>query len=140
MDDVPYRKETLHAAFLRSSYAHARIISIDISKALKLNGVEGILTGQDVKKWSEPFIVGVKQPMEHWSLAIDKVRYVGEPIAIIIASDRYLAEDALELITVEYEELKPVMDISSAIKKDAPILHDKVKSNIERSNLLKLYT
>ena len=89
-----------------------------------------MISGTDVKKWTKPFVVGVKQPMEHWCMAVDKVRYVGEPLAMILASDRYKAEDAAELVDVEYEEIQPVLNISDAIMDNAPILHEKVKSNI----------
>ena len=120
----------MHASFVRSPYSHAKILKINISEALKLDGVEAVLTGEDVIKWSEPFVVGVKQPMEHWCLGVKKVRYVGEPVAIVIARDRYIAEDATELVNVEYDLLPPVMNIESSIKSNAPILHEKVKSNI----------
>ena len=89
-----------------------------------------MISGTDVKKWTKPFVVGVKQPMEHWCMAVDKVRYVGEPLAMILASDRYKAEDAAELVDVEYEEIQPVLNISDAIMDNAPILHEKVKSKI----------
>ena len=120
-------------AFVRSVHAHARIVSIDVSKALNIYGVEEVITGKEIKEWSRPFVVGVKQPMEHWCLAVDKVLYVGEPIAIVIAQNRYIAEDALELVDVQYEELVSVISISDAIKCDAPVLHEKVNSNIVSS-------
>jgi len=118
-------------------YPHARIVNIDTSKALNISGVEEVITGLDVKKYSLPFVVGVKQPMEHWCLAVDKVRYVGEPVAIVVAKNRYIAEDALELVDIEYEELVPIVNISDAIKNDAPIIHEKVKSNIVSSRKFK---
>ena len=95
-DDMPYRKDTLHVAFVRSVYAHANIIKIDTNKAQEIKGVHAILTGEYVKIHSKPFVVGVKKPMEHWCIAVDKVRYVGEPVAIVIADNRYVAEDAAE--------------------------------------------
>ena len=103
LDDLPVRTDTLHAAVVRSPHAHASVLSIEASAALALKGVAGVLTGNDVHKWSKPFVVGVKQPMEHWCLAMERVRYVGEPVAIVMAEDRYVAEDAAELIEVEYE-------------------------------------
>ena len=129
-DDMPYRKDTLHVAFVRSVYAHANIIKIDTNKAQEIKGVHAILTGEYVKIHSKPFVVGVKKPMEHWCIAVDKVRYVGEPVAIVIADNRYVAEDAAELIDVDYESLKPVLDIESAIENDAPLLHNELESNI----------
>ena len=71
VDDAPFRKDTLHASFVRSPYPHAKILNINVSEAIKVNGVEVVLLGEDVKKWSKPFIVGVKQPMEHWCLGVD---------------------------------------------------------------------
>jgi 2-furoyl-CoA dehydrogenase large subunit len=129
-DDLGTRPGTLHAAFLRSPHAHARVRSIDAAAALGLQGVRAVLTGADVKRWATPFVVGVKAPMEHWCLAVDKVRYVGEPVAVVVAEDRYLAEDAVELIRVDYEPLPAVVEIESAIAVDAPILHERVGSNV----------
>ena len=71
-----------------------------------------VLTGEDIVAWSRPFIAGVKQPMRHYALAVDRVRYTGEPVAVVVARDRYGAEDALERIEVEYRELDPVVDRS----------------------------
>jgi 2-furoyl-CoA dehydrogenase large subunit len=114
-DDLGTRPGTLHAAFLRSPYAHARIKSIDVSRALAHQGVRSVLVGADVRSWARPFVVGVKQPMEHWCIAVDKVRYVGEPVAVVVAQNRYIAEDALDLIEVEYEATEAVVDTEEAI-------------------------
>ena len=129
-DDLGVKPGTLQAAILRSPHAHARIRSIDIGSAASVRGVRTILVGDDVRRWSRPFVVGVKAPMEHWSLAIDTVRYVGEPVAVVVAEDRYLAEDALDLIRVEYEPLPAVASIEAAIAEGAPLLHPAVGSNI----------
>jgi 2-furoyl-CoA dehydrogenase large subunit len=129
-DDLGVRPGTLHAAFVRSPHAHARIRSIDVSAALAVPGVRTVLLGADVKRWAAPFVVGVKAPMEHWCLAVDKVRYVGEPVAIVVAEDRYLAEDAVDLVRVDYEPLAAAASIDSAIASDAPVLHEAVGSNI----------
>jgi 2-furoyl-CoA dehydrogenase large subunit len=129
-DDLGVRPGTMHAAFVRSPYAHARIQSIDASAALALPGVRTVLTGTDVKRGAAPFVVGVKAPMEHWCLAVDKVRYAGEPVAIVVAEDRYLAEDALDLVRVEYEALPAAAEIDAAVAADAPVLHEAVGSNI----------
>ena len=99
-DDAAIPPGTLHAAIIRSPHAHARITSVDFSKALLMKGVHGVLVGEDVKRWALPFPVGVRQPMEHWCVAVDKVRYVGEPVAVVIAESRYLAEDAIEGVRV----------------------------------------
>lgn len=130
LDDVPVRPDTLHAAFVRSTHAHANIKAIDFAEALALDDVAAVMTGNDIRAWSKPFVVGVKKPMEHWCLAVDRVRYVGEPVAMVIAKDRYIAEDAAEKVVVEYEPLPSVLRIQDAIEKDAPVLHPAVGSNI----------
>ena len=119
-----------HAAILRSPYPHAWIRGIDTSEAEKLSGIRGVLTGEDVKKMSRPFPVGVPVPPKYYSCAVDKVRFVGEPVAVVIGDNRYIAEDALDLIKVDYEPLPVVMDIEEAAKPDAPILHENIGSNI----------
>ena len=130
LDDMPVRADTVHAAVVRSSHAHAEVLAIDVSAALAHPGVVGVLTGADAIRWSKPFVVGVKQPMEHWCLAVDKVRYVGEPVAVVLAEDRYIAEDAAELVLVTYKPLAAVLDLCAAIAPGAPILHHKVGSNV----------
>lgn len=129
-DDMGVKPGTLYAAILRSPYGHAEILSIDASAALGLAGVRAVLTGIDVKQWSSPFAVGVKQPMEHWPMAIERARYVGEPVAVVMAENRYLAEDALDLIKVEYKQLPVVVDSEEATRADAPVLHPAVGSNV----------
>lgn len=129
-DDLGVAPNTLHAAVLRSPHAHAELVSIDASAALSQPGVRAVLTGEDVRRWSQPFVVGVKQPMQHWALAVDRVRYSGEPVAVVVAEDRYLAEDALEAIRVEYRVLGAVVDIERACEADAPVLHDAVGTNV----------
>ena len=89
-----------------------------------------VLTGAEVAAWSRPFIAGVKQPMRHCALAVDRVRYTGEPVAVVVARDRYGAEDALERIEVEYRELDPVVDPVAAAAPGAPLLHRDVGSNV----------
>jgi 2-furoyl-CoA dehydrogenase large subunit len=129
-DDIGVKPGTLHAAVLRSPHPHAEIKNIDVSAALTQKGVRAVLTRDDVREWSQPFVVGVKSPMEHWSLAIDRVRYSGEPVAVVIAESRALAEDGLECIKVEYAPLAPVTSIEAAIADDAPVLHPKVGTNV----------
>ena len=130
LDDLPVRADTLHAAVVRSPHAHAEVLSIDASAALALEGVASVLTGEDVRQWSKPFVVGVKQPMEHWCLAMERVRYVGEPVAIVMAEDRYVAEDAADLIEVAYKPLPAVVDVLAAAQPDAPVLHEAVGANV----------
>ena len=129
-DDLGSKPGTMHAAVLRSPYAHARLLAIDAAAALNLRGVHAVLTGEDVQRWSKPFVVGVKQPMAQWALAIDRVRHVGEPVAVVVAEDRYIAEDALELIRVDYAPLPAVVEIEQALRADTTLLHDAVGSNV----------
>lgn len=129
VDDAGVKPGTLQAAILRSPHAHADIVSIDAQAALRLRGVRAVLTGADVKAWATPFAVGVKQPMEHWCMAIERVRYVGEPVAVVIAESRYVAEDALDLMQVEYRVLNAVVDPERALAEDAPVLHAAVGTN-----------
>ncbi|MEM5313216.1 molybdopterin cofactor-binding domain-containing protein [Paraburkholderia sp. JHI869] len=129
-DDIAVKPNTLYAAVLRSPHPHAEVKSIDITDALDQKGVRAVLTRDDVREWSQPFVVGVKSPMEHWSLAMDRVRYSGEPVAVVVAESRALAEDGLEFIKVEYSPLPPVTSIEAAIAADAPVLHPKVATNV----------
>lgn len=129
-DDAALKPGTLHAAVLRSPHAHARLLGIDTAAAMALPGVRAVLTGEDVRVWSRPFVVGVKQAMEHWSLAMDKVRYVGEPVAVVIAESRYLAEDGIDLLVARYDTLPVAVEIEQAMAPQAVVLHDAVGSNI----------
>jgi 2-furoyl-CoA dehydrogenase large subunit len=129
-DDLPVPVGTLHAAILRSPHAHAEIAAIDASAALSMPGVAAVITGADVRPWTRPFVVGVKQPMEHWCLAMERVRFVGEPVAVVLAADRYRAEDALDRILVDYRKLPAIVDPVAAIATGTPVLHAAVGSNI----------
>src|SRR4051794_15775914 len=110
IDDLEPVPNVRHAAILRSQLAHARIVSLDVSAALELPGVVGVLTGEDVRELSRPFPVGAPDAPPSYAAAIDVARYVGEPLAVVVARDRYVAEDALDLIVVEQEPLDPLMD------------------------------
>ncbi len=131
IDDLSLFPKVLHAAILRSVYPHAYIKKISLrDPEKKLKGVVAIVTGQDLIKLLKPFPVGVKINFEYYPIAIDRVRYVGEPVAVVLAENRYLAEDAIDEIEVEYEPLPPVVDIEEAIKKDSPKLHPNMDNNI----------
>ena len=85
---------------------------------------------EDICELSDPFLVVVKQPMDQWSLAVGRVRYVGEPVALVVARDRYLAEDAADLVKVSYQPLQPVIDPKMAARDDAPLLFEQIGSNV----------
>ncbi|MBK17899.1 MAG: carbon monoxide dehydrogenase [Rhodospirillaceae bacterium] len=129
-DHLPTRAGTQHAAILRSPHAHAKIISVDTSRAEKMPGVTAVMTGDDVREMSEAFLIVLRQPINQWALAVEKVRYVGEPVALVVARDRYIAEDALSEIDVVYEPMKPAIDQEEAVSDDAPIVHETVGSNV----------
>ncbi|HEX4408426.1 MAG TPA: xanthine dehydrogenase family protein molybdopterin-binding subunit [Xanthobacteraceae bacterium] len=128
-DDLPVPVGTLHAHVVRSPHAHAEIVSIDVNAALKHEGVWAVITGEDVRKLSDPFMGAVKSPIQLWSLAVGRVRYVGEPVALVVAESRYLAEDAGELVEVEYAPLEAVIDPVAACESGTPLLHPAAKTN-----------
>ena len=129
-DDSAVPPGTLHAAILRSPHGHAAITDIDTSRAAALPGVAAVLTGADIKALTSSMVVGVKAPIECWPIATDRVRYMGEPVAIVVARDRYVAEDALDLITVQYSTLPVVMDPLAALDPGSPVLHPGLGGNI----------
>ncbi|RZM36050.1 MAG: xanthine dehydrogenase family protein molybdopterin-binding subunit, partial [Sphingomonas sp.] len=89
-----------------------------------------VITSEEVQRYGSSLVVGLKIPVECWPLAIDKVRYYGEPVAVVVALDRYVAEDALDLIAVRYETLAAVIDPEEALADDAPVLHEGLKGNL----------
>lgn len=129
-DDLPVKPGTLHAAVLRSPHAHAELLGLDTAAALAVPGVAAVITGEEAKRLSSPFLVGVKAPMEHWCLAVDRVRYVGEPVAVVLADSRYVAEDALDRIAARYRPLPPVMSFDQALDPESEPLHPALGSNL----------
>ena len=130
IDDMEPVPGLRHAALLRSPHAHAGIGAIDVSRAAAHPGVHGVLTGADIAAATRPIPSAVRVPIDYYPIAVDKVRYAGEPVALVAAEDRYVAEDALELIEVEYRPLPPVIDLKAAIGEDAALLHEAVGSNV----------
>ena len=113
----------LHSAILRSPFAHARINGIDVSAALEHPKVRAVITGKDLEEqglaWM-PTIAGDTQAV----LATDKVRFQGQEVALVVADDRYSAQDALELIEVDYEPLPVIVETPKALEPDAPVIRD----------------
>ena len=130
IDDMEPVPGLRHAALLRSPHPHAEIRSIDVSRAAACPGVYGVLTGADIAAATRPIPSAVRVPIDYYPIAVDKVRYAGEPVALVAAEDRYVAEDALELIEVEYRPLPPVIDLKAAIGEDSALLHEAVGSNV----------
>jgi len=119
--------------FVRSPYAHAKVKSIDVSRALELRGVYGTLTGDEVAILTDPFFELSVPPgadMKDYALAVGKVRHMGEPVAAVVAETRELARDAAELVEVEYEPLDVVVDAEAALADGATVLHDEAGSNV----------
>ncbi len=116
----------LFGKILRSPLPHARILNIDTSRAEKLPGVRGVVTGRDIPDRQYGIVPMAK---DEYALAKDKVRYIGDDVAAVCAIDPEIAEEALELIDVDYEELPAVFDPREAIKEGAPVIHAGVKNN-----------
>ena len=111
----------LHLAFKRSDIAHGVIRSIDTSAAAAMEGVELVITGAELAETLGPMPIGTPFPApDHFSVATDRVRYVGEPVAVVVAEDRYLARDAADAIEVEYDELPAVVDPEAAMEPARP--------------------
>ena len=133
LDDVE-ETLTLHVAIGRCPYPHARIRSIDVTRALEHSGVAAVLTGQQVVARTEaitalrPFPGSA--PTVFHGMAHEVARYEGEPVVAVAAVDRYVAEDALELIDIEYEPLPHVVTVEDALRPGAPQLHATVPSNV----------
>ena len=137
VDDIKL-PDTLHVAILRSPYAHARINAIDTAAAQNLPGVKAVVTGDDIKDTiggipcaaTDPEgFPGIKVP-HHPVLATDKVRFVGEPIAAVAATDAYIARDALDLIEVDCDLLGAVNSADAALAEGAPVLHEDWDDNL----------
>jgi CO/xanthine dehydrogenase Mo-binding subunit len=134
VDDVN-RRGALRAAILRSPYAHARILSIDTARARARAGVHDVITATDLPPGTEPIpmrmfsLPGMERLLQP-ALAGGVVRYVGEPVAVVVSESGYEAEDALDAVEVRYEPLAPVLDTTRAEQSEAPVLHPETGSNV----------
>jgi 2-furoyl-CoA dehydrogenase large subunit len=132
VDDVK-RHGMGYLHFVRSPYAHAHITRVDVSAAEAIDGVYGTLTGEEVAALTDPFFQISSAPganIKDFSLAVGKVRYVGEPVVAVVAETRELARDASELVEVDYEPLPALVDARKARDPDAPVLHDDADGNL----------
>ncbi|HCR19217.1 MAG TPA: carbon monoxide dehydrogenase, partial [Candidatus Latescibacteria bacterium] len=136
VDDIKL-VDILHVAILRSPYAHARILSINTDTARSHPGVVAVVTGDDIKDklgtvpcaTTDPEgFPGMKVP-PHYCLAVEKVRLVGEPVVAVVAEDKYIAQDALDLVEVDYDPLDAVTSSEDALAEGAPILHEQFGTN-----------
>ena len=130
IDDLSPLPGIRHVAMLRSPYPHARIRGINASSALKLPGVIGVVTGAEIAELISPLVSAVRAPVAYYPIAVDKVRYAGEPVVLVVAEDRYVAEDAVELIEVDFDPLPAVVDPIAALSDDAPLLHEAAGNNL----------
>ncbi len=130
IDDLSPLPGIRFAAILRSPHPHARIVRIDATRARALPGVRDVVTGSDLAALIGPVPSVVKAPVPYYPIAIDRARYVGEPVAVVVAETRYIAEDACDLIEVEYDVLPAAADLRSATAENAPLIHDKAGSNV----------
>jgi carbon-monoxide dehydrogenase large subunit len=134
VDDCVFPR-MVHAACLRSPYAHARILSIDKVPAEQAEGVLCVLTGHDLARLCTPYVgvlghVKGMQSAPQMPLAVDRARWQGEPVALVVATSRAEAEDALALIQVEWEELQAVTDVDAATAPDGYLIHPQLGSNL----------
>ena len=120
-----------HLAFKRSDIAHGRIRSVDTSAAEAMDGVEAVFTGAQIAELLAPMPIGTPFPSPpHRAVAVDVVRYAGEPVAVVVARDRYVARDAIDAIVVDYEALPVVVDPELAMTGQPTVIHADFKNNL----------
>ena len=120
-----------HLAFKRADLAHGRLQSVDTSAAQALDGVEAVFTGAQIAELLEPMPIGTPFPSPpHRAVAVDVVRYVGEPVAVVVARDRYVARDAADAIVADYEPLPAVVDPEEAMTGKPAVLHEDFPNNL----------
>ena len=120
-----------HLAFKRSDVAHGRIRKVDVSAALAMDGVEAVFTGADIAELLAPMPIGTPFPSPpHRAVATDVVRYAGEPVAVVVASNRYTARDAADAIVVDIEPLPAVVDVEKAMTGQPVVIHPDFPNNL----------
>ncbi len=134
LDDLPEPRGTVHLGLVGSPHAHAEIVAIDASEALALPGVIEVLTGADLAATIRPLapdieIAGYREARRP-VVAVDRVRFVGETVAVVLAESRYLAEDAVERVRVEYRPLPVAASIEAALAEGAPLVHEALGDNV----------
>jgi carbon-monoxide dehydrogenase large subunit len=133
IDDIKLEK-MLIIRFLRSPYAHAKIKKIDVGDVQKSPGIIKILTGRDIVKFIKPLESRMKfpglKPIKFYPLAVDKVTFEGEPVVAVLATNKYAADDALELVKVDYEPLPAIVNVEKALETKSPLLYEEWGDNI----------
>lgn len=134
LDDLQI-PDCLHMAVVRSPHAHARLRAVDTARAASAPRVAAVVTARQLGAANAPLPLfaehpGLPRPCRLRPLATDRVRFVGEPVAVVVASDRYRARDAAELVTVEYEPLPAVVGVEAAAAANAPLVHDELGTNV----------
>ncbi|MPY72434.1 MAG: molybdopterin-dependent oxidoreductase, partial [Alphaproteobacteria bacterium] len=135
--DLPAPTRTQEVAILRSPHAHARIARIDAAPALDLPGVSGVFVGSDAKSLGNPLVVQAPVPQRYYPIAIDKVRFVGEPVAVVAAETRRQAEDALAAIEVDFDPLPSIASVADALSDRAPALDEEFGTNVVIDRVLR---
>ena len=125
-DDLTY-PGMLHGKILRSPLPHAKILHVDLSAAMKVTGVRGAICGKDIPRKKYGIVPMAK---DEYALAIDKVRYIGDDVAAVVATSLDAAEEAISKIRVDYEELPAVFDPLESMKPGAPVIHEEVPNNV----------
>jgi aerobic carbon-monoxide dehydrogenase large subunit len=121
----------LHLAFRRSDIAHGKIKSINTTAAAAMPGVTLVITGAELAKFLPPMPIGTPFPSpDHYSVATDTVRYQGEPVAVVVAADRYLARDAADAIEIEYETLRAAIDVEKSMQGNPVVIHPAFPNNL----------
>src|SRR5262245_3477837 len=125
----------LYACIARSPYGHAKIVSVNAEKARQLQGVACVITPDDVRQYTRPFkpgryAAGLRVPIAEYASAVDKTRYVGEPVAMVAADSRARAEDALDLLEIDYDPLPAVTGTAEAADATAPLIYEELGSNV----------
>ncbi|MGN6674101.1 MAG: xanthine dehydrogenase family protein molybdopterin-binding subunit, partial [Thermomicrobiales bacterium] len=133
VDDV-HLPGTLHAAFVRSPHAHARILSVDTTAAREAPGVVAVFTGAEVAQLLRPQVAETEPPvsrtLRQWPLAVERARYFGDAVAVVVADDAYRARDAAARVVVEYDPLLAVTDAVDALAADAPLVYPEWGDNV----------
>ena len=130
LDDLDPMPGTLVATVVRSPHPHARIRAVDLEAARRHPGVATVIGPEEVLETLRPFPLSVKAATPYYPTATDKARFVGEPVAVVVARDRYVAEDAAELVRIDYEPLPAVSNAVAATATGAPLLHEAAGTNV----------